>query len=260
MRLSRVVLACDLNPDYLDYWPSARRAWLEIVGIEPVLLLIADAVPADLRSDPHIVQFTPIPGVHPALQAQCIRLLYPALVETDDAVLIADVDLYPLRRSYFVDTIKAVDPSFFVSYRDGRIDAGQVLVPYNAATPSTWSDVFGVTTMDELRARLVDWTARIDYDGRRAWPGWYTDQQILHASLTSWADGPRRWWVMDDGYTRHRQLDRLELEHELEDGLRAHRREGIRKGIYSDYICLFPYRRYQEINDLVLELALDAAR
>ena len=27
MRLTRVLLACDLNRDYLNFWPSTRRAW-----------------------------------------------------------------------------------------------------------------------------------------------------------------------------------------------------------------------------------------
>src|SRR5581483_440864 len=259
MRLSHVVLACDLNPDYLDYWPSARRAWLEIVGIEPILLLIAeeDRVPDDLRADPYVVSFTPIPNVHTALQAQCIRLLYPALVDTEDAVLIADVDLYPLRRSYFVDTIAKLDARFFVSYRDVRMEGGQVAIAYNAATPRTWSDIFGARDMNAVGSQLAAWTSDLEYDGRRAWPGWYTDQQLLHRTLTHWTEAPRRWWVMDDAYTRHRQLDRLELE--KEHGLSPERRDAIRRSKYSDYICLFPYHEHSDTNDLVLRLALDAA-
>jgi len=259
MRLSHVVLACDLNPDYLEYWPSARRAWLEIVGIEPVLVLIADEdrVPADLRRDPHVVSFAPIPNVHTALQAQCIRLLYPAVVETEQAVLIADVDIYPLRRSYFVDTIGKLDARFFVSYRDDRMEAGQVVIPYNAAAPSTWSEIFGVTDLDGVRSQLAAWTSNLEYDGRRAWPGWYTDQQLLHRTLTHWPEAPRRWWVMDDAYTRHRQLDRLELE--KEHGLSPERREDIRRLKYSDYICLFPCHEHRDTNDLVLRLALETA-
>src|SRR5581483_10874410 len=98
-RLGRVLLACDLNRDYLDFWPSTRRAWEEIVGIKPTLVLVSpeECVPADLREDPAVIVFKPVEGIHTAFQAQCIRLLYPALVETAGAVMIADIDLYPLR-------------------------------------------------------------------------------------------------------------------------------------------------------------------
>jgi hypothetical protein len=260
MRLGRALTACDLNPEYLDYWPSARRAWLEIIGVEPLLVLIADIedVPADLRNDPYVVAFTPIPGVHTALQAQCIRLLYPALVDTEDAVLITDVDLYPLRRSYFVDPIRPLDDRFFVSYRDARLERGQVAIAYNAAVPSTWSELFGVSSLDDARALLAEWASGREYDGRRAWPGWYTDQEILYEALLQWPATRTRWWVMDDEFTKHRQLDRLELEHE--GGLTPERRAGIVDSTYSDYICLFPYRKHREVNDLVLALGLQASR
>ena len=259
MRLGRVLLACDLNPDYLDYWPSARKAWLEIVGVEPILVHVADDadVPDDVRADDRVVTFAPIPGVHTALQAQCVRLLYPAIVETSDAVLIADVDLYPLRRSYYVDSLRSLDGRFFVSYRDVNANREQVAIAYNAARPATWSSVFGVESIDDVRSILSAWTSGIEYDGRRAWPGWYTDQQILYAQLMRWPDAPRRWWMLDDDYTRHRQLDRLELER---DGvLDEHHRDGIRRLAYSDYNCLFPYARHRDTNDLVLRLALEAA-
>lgn len=259
-RLGRALTACDLNPDYLAYWPSMRRAWLEVVGVQPLLVLIADEhdVPDELREDELVVTFTPLEGVHTALQAQCIRLLYPVLVDTPDAVLITDVDLYPLRASYYLDPIRHLDARFFVSYRDVRLEKKQVVMPYNAAAPSTWGEVFNVSSIEDVRERLAEWTRGLDYDGRRAWPGWYTDQQILYRELMAWPDRAERWWLLDDDYTRHRQLDRLELQ--FENGLEEHRRRGIDRGTYSDYICLFPYLEHRDVNDKVLELGLEAAR
>jgi hypothetical protein len=260
MRLGRVLMACDLNCDYLDYWPSARRAWLEIVGVEPLLVLIAEEadVPEHLRSDDLVVRFRPIEGVHTALQAQCIRLLYPAVVDTADAVLISDIDLYPLRPSYFLDPIGRLDSRYFVSYRDIYLERAMVSMLFNAATPQTWSDLFGISTLEDVRARLAAWASNITYDGRRAWPGWYTDQQLLYAALMEWPDAPRRWWAMDDDYCRHDQLDRLELMNE--EGLAPHRQDEILAQVYSEYVCLFPYQEHREVNDLVLQLALAAAQ
>lgn len=257
--LGTALMACDLNPDYLAYWPSARRAWLEIVGIQPLLILIAndEDVSDELRADPFVTSFAPISGVHTALQAQCIRLLYPALLETMDAVLISDVDLYPLQRSYFVDPLKKLDERFFVSYRDVRLERKEIAIAYNAATPDTWSELFGVSTLDDVRARLTNWTSDMEYDGRRAWPGWYRDQQILYETLTQWREAPTRWWAFDDEYLQFHRLDKLELE--LESGLQPRRQKALREQAYADYVCLFPYAEHHERNDLVLRLALDAA-
>ncbi|MFN2628002.1 MAG: hypothetical protein ABR569_05110 [Gaiellaceae bacterium] len=260
MRLDRILLSCDLNPDYLEFWPSTRRAWEEIVGVAPILVLVAppDQIPDDLQRDDAVVPFAPIADVHPTLQAQCIRLLYPALLDTDGAVLISDIDLYPLKRSYFVDPIALLDASYFVTYRDTRLDRNEVNITFNAAAPATWAEIFDVRDIDQARRRLQEWAGRTDYDGRRGWAGWYTDQEILYERLHSWPARAERLWTLDDDYCGFNRLDRLELEHE--NGLERHRRRALAASKYSDYNCLLPYHRHRGVNDAVLEIARSAAQ
>jgi len=258
--LGRVLLASDLNRGYLDFWPSTRRAWKEIVGLEAVLVLVAtrDQIPAELRDDPAVIAFEPIVGVHSALQAQCIRLLYPAIVETDCAVMIADMDLYPLRASYFRDPVERLDERFFVVYRDNRLGRREIDIMFNAALPATWGEIFGIATIDDVRAELTRWTDGLEYDGRHAWPGWYTDQKTLYEKLLSWPARSDRLWMMDDQYCRFRRLDRLELASEA--GIDPSRIDGMRRLDYSDFNCFVPYSEHREINDEVLALGLEFAR
>lgn len=260
LRLGRVLVACDLNHDYLDFWPSARRAWREIVGVEPLLVLVADEaeVPPELAGDELVVRFDPLHGVHSAFQAQCIRLLYPALVETQEAVLISDIDLYPLRPGYFRRPLEHLDRHVFVSYRDERLWRGEVDMNFNAAVPATWGELFDVADLGDVRLRLRTWADQVTYDGRRGWEGWYTDQQTLYQALSSWPEATQRWWVLDDEYCGHNQLERLELAHEV--GLEPFRKAALRRQAYSEYLCLVPYREHRAINDLVLELGLEAAQ
>jgi hypothetical protein len=259
-RLGRVLLASDLNRDYLDFWQSTRRAWKEIVGLDALLVLVAhrDNIPTELRDDPAVIPFEPIDGVHTALQAQCVRLLYPALVETDGAVIIADMDLYPLRTSYFHDPVERLDERFFVVYRDHRLNRREIDIMFNAALPATWGEIFGIATIDDVRFELARWTEGLEYDGRHAWPGWYTDQRTLYEKLLSWPARSDRLWMMDDQYCRYRRLDRMELVSEA--GLESRRIEGMRRLDYSDFNCFVPYSEYREINDRVLALGLEIAR
>jgi hypothetical protein len=259
-RLGRVLLACDLNRDYLDFWPSTRLAWNEVVGLDVTLVLVASAeeVPTELRDDPDVVRFDPIPGIHTAFQAQCIRLLYPAVLESEGAVLIADIDLFPLRRSYFFDPIRGLDECFFVVYRDDRLERREVDIMFNAASPATWAEVFGVQTLDDVRAELFRWGDGLEYDGRRAWPGWYTDQEMLYRKLMSWPARNERLWMLDDQYCRYSRLNRDKLVDEA--GLEPWRIEGMRRLHYSDFNCFVPYAEHRQINDRVLKLGLEIAR
>jgi len=53
MKLGCCLVASDLNPDYLDFFPLVQRAWREVVGIEVRLVLIANGPapePAAIRA------------------------------------------------------------------------------------------------------------------------------------------------------------------------------------------------------------------
>src|SRR5439155_17037191 len=93
--LTHALVASDLNERYLGCWPLARRAWREYVGVDACLVLVAepDDVPETLSAEPGVVVFPPAPGLHTAFQAQGIRLLYPGLLDTDGAVITADIDM-----------------------------------------------------------------------------------------------------------------------------------------------------------------------
>ena len=60
-----------------------------------MLVADRDAVPRELVSDPAVHVFEPEPSLSTALQAQCIRLLYPALLEAEGGVITSDVDMVP---------------------------------------------------------------------------------------------------------------------------------------------------------------------
>ncbi len=71
---------------------------------------------------------------------------------------------------------------------------------FNAALPTTWGEVFEVATVDDVHESSREWAEGLEYDGRRGWDGWYTDQQKLYEKLMSWPQRAERLWVMDDQY------------------------------------------------------------
>jgi hypothetical protein len=259
LHVTHVLLASDINPRYLECWELAQRAWPVIGGIEPVLVVVADAddLPAELLDDERVRRFTPLAGLHTAFQAQCIRLVYPALIDAPGAVLIADMELMPLDYRYFHQPVAGLDSSFFVSYRDVHLPRGEVAIPYNAATPQTWAEVFGVDGLDDVARRLRDWGGGVDYDGTRGGRGWYTDQILLHDVLLPWGATSGRLWLLDDQFTRYHRLEREDIE--VAGGLTPAIRRGILGKRYTDFNCLLPHSRFREINEEVVELGIRAS-
>jgi len=205
-----------------------------------------------------VLPFEPVPGVHTAFQAQCIRLLYPALLETDGAVLVSDVDMAPLNRHYFHRPAGHVDARHFLAYRDVLLEACEIPVCYNAALPATWSEVFGVEGLEDVRARLAAWAGEVEYSGLHGGEGWGTDQRVLYRTLVERGRRTRDVWILDDHYAGFRRLERAVLR--KRDELYESDRRLIARGAYSDFHCVQPFEEFRELNELAVELAIEAAQ
>lgn len=269
MRLSSCLVASDLNPLYLDFFPVVRKLWMEVVGLRVKLVLIADEIPASMETwAEDIVLFPPLPGVNTAFQAQCIRLLYPALMEAEakgGAVIISDMDIVPMCRRYYTDPISGFPDNNFVVYRGNVLisDSAQIAMCYNAARPAIWGEIFGshgrIDGIEDVRRILADWAAQCsEYDGRHGGQGWSFDQRVLFERVRAWASqGPNktRISVLDDGKTGFQRLDRSDLMRA--GALSLAQAELIRDHLYTDYHLLRPYADYKMANDRIVQILLD---
>lgn len=254
------MVASDLHPSYSGLWPLARRAWIELGRLEPILVLVADpgTVPEALQADPAVHVFEPIPGLHTAFQAQCIRLLYPALVETNGAVVVSDVDMVPLSEHYLARPAAQVREDHFVAYRDVLLELGEMPICYNAARPATWSSIFSVRDLDDVRSGLSAWAEDVSYAGVHGGAGWTTDQRILHRTLLERGRRARDVWILDDYYTRFRRLERAYVEKWRELSLAA--RNGIAHRRFTDFHLLPADSELAHLNVEAIELAIEAGR
>jgi hypothetical protein len=260
LELTHALTASDLNPRYVDLWPVAKRAWSEIGGLEPMLVLVAErrAVPPTLASDSNVFVFEPEPTISTVFQAQCIRLLYPALLESQGAVIVTDVDMVPMNRRYIHRPLARIDRAHFVSYRDVLLQLGEIPICYNAALPTTWASVFDIRDADDVRNRLRLWAEGVDYADIHGGPGWTTDQRQLYRILLDRGRSRRDVWILDDYYTGHRRLERAYVEKwgiVSEDA-----RRGIQRGAFSDFHLLHADGEHVGLNEAIVETAIEAIR
>lgn len=250
MKLGTILVATDTNPLYCDFIPNFVTAWKTLVPEADIcIVMIADAIPDAFQAySPYIQLFPPIPGMHTAFQAQCIRLLYPRQIARDEGVLITDMDMLPMRRAYYVDTVANCPEDAFVVYRDVCLP-NEISMCYNIAHPATWRAVFGDEPTAEILSR---WYAPTNYDGQHGGVGWSTDQVILVRKFNEW-NGPKV--VLNDSITSYSRLDRI---HPWVFQNRAQLKEHIQAGSFSDYHCIRPYAQNKDINDYVVKCLLPA--
>lgn len=180
MRLDCVLVACNENTKYLDFWPLVKQAWWDLAQLPCILVYVGEELPESLAKDPAVKHFKPISGWPTATQAQCIRLLYPSLLKCEGAVMVSDMDMIPMQRDWFVRGFDIFEESQFVSLRGIDEKEQQIYMCYVGATPKIWSSLFSIVSEESIRDRLLEWSRRYPADGCHGGIGWCTDQRILY--------------------------------------------------------------------------------
>jgi len=187
MKVSCVLVACNDNPHYLQFWPIVKKAWWDLVGLPCVMVYVGDDLPEELKTDPAVIHWKPIATWPTATQAQCIRLLYPSLLKCDGAVMLSDMDMIPMQSDFFIkDGFATFSQNQFVSLRGIDEELKQIFMCYVGGTPQVWSDLFGIKTLEDVTKVMNSWSQMFPSNGSHGGLGWSTDQVVLYNKVKEW--------------------------------------------------------------------------
>ena len=184
-----------------------------------------------------VLLYNPVPNIHTTFQAQCIRLLYPALME-NETILISDMDIVPLKRQHFVELLSNYDNEQFVTYTDRYIKQKMFAMCYNAAHCSVWQTIFKVKNFDDIATILTRWYNG-DYNGSKNCIGWFTDQEKLYSNAINY----NKLIILNDKDTEYKRLDKKQKKYIVEN------KQAICMSIhnYSDFHFIRPYSKFHKI-------------
>ncbi len=240
MKIDKVILASNDNPEYLDFWPLVSEAW-ERLGVEPVLIYTGKEK-IDLPGE--VIHFY-VEGVDPVFVAQNIRILMPALYPEHNAIT-ADIDDLPLSKKYFIDNVKDIPDHMFVVYRWGFITETMIPICWTLAKGTTWQKIFNIKNENDIINKLISWYP-LNY--RKGHKNWYTDQLKLKKYISKYdIDNPREVLYFTDQMLHFNRIDRNEL-----DGVLYNLSE--KKVEYSDFHMPIPYSQFEETINEVYRLS-----
>ena len=255
MKLDLCLLSCDLNPMYYDFFPLIKKFWKKKVGIDCILILIANDVPYSLRNEADsIILFSPLKNIPTAFQAQCIRLLYPCLLTEFNGIIISDMDIIPLQSDFFLETIQELDQkTTFCIYRDVISEYQQYPMCYCAASSETWKNLFDIHIINDIVLTLEKWYSKDDYAVSSAFSEmWAQDQFQLFktVSLVSHLSFSVIIHKFTDEQTKFSRLDRADVDFISKNKKEIKNEIGNKK--YSDFHLPRPYQNYKELLDELL--------
>lgn len=259
MQIDTCVVSSTADPLYLDFFPLVHRMWGELVGLRCVLMLVAPEIPPGLmplRDD--IVLVPPLQDVEDGFIAQCIRLLAPQLVGARRGVVLSDIDLIPMRRSYYVDAVRDLPDDAMAVYRANALPGyAEIPICFNAAHPATWAELIEPADHIDAAMRILGrWRTEIPAYDPSTLSGWTTDQAILFRCVEAF--DRRRLRRFRDQELGFRRLDRSHLD---DTGRLTWRQAFLAAGGgYSDCHMPRPMSRFAAANARIAETALSPRR
>ena len=250
MKIELCLVACDLNTNYLDFFPLVLKTWKDIVGIDIKLILISTQIPENLiEYKNNIILFKPNENIPTAFQAQCIRILYPCILNKN--IILSDMDLIPLNRTYYTYNIEKYKEDSFIVYRNVLEDIKQYPICFCAANSKIWKEIFNINTEEDIRKTLKQWYLQVpENDYKLSSPyslGWALDQLQLFYSVNKWN---RNIIKLNDKETSFNRLDRSDIEHIINN--KEQTKNNINNGLYSDFHLPKPFIKYKKILEYLL--------
>ena len=106
MKIDKVIMSCNDNPYYSEFWPLVSKVWKERIGIDPVLVYIGDASNISTEYG-EVVEVEKLEDVPIHTQAQWARFWYTQF-EPETMWLLSDIDMMPLSKQFFTDSVNDI--------------------------------------------------------------------------------------------------------------------------------------------------------
>jgi hypothetical protein len=252
MKLDCVLTAVNDDTLYLDFVPIFIKTWNKLYpDVDVKILLISKNIPDDLLIyKENIILFEPIDNILTSFMSQFIRLLYPCILNYTNGVLITDMDILPMNRTYYTEHIKQYDNDKFIFYRENIcFDEKQIAMCYNVATPNIWREIFEINSLEDIVNKIktiYNQNTVVEGHGNT---GWFIDQITLYNKVMDWNNKTNNFICLKESDTKFNRLDRDTFD--IND---INIQNNIKNGLYTDYHCYRPMSRYSEINNQIYDL------
>ena len=242
MILKYVLTAINDNPLYIDFIPIFIKTWNKLYpNVKVIIILIANEIPEKyLKYKDNIILFEPINEIKTCFTSQIIRLFYPCILDSNDGILITDIDILPMNRTYFTQNIQNYDNDKFIYYRENVcFNEQQIAMCYNVATSKIWKDVFNINSKEDIINKIKN-----IYSENNTW---FADQITLFKHIKNWESKQTSFVRLNEKETKFKRLDRNTFAINDIETI-------ISNNTFSDYHCLRPMSKYSEINNKIVDL------
>ena len=184
MKIEYVIVSSN-NSRYLVFWNTVSKIWATRFGFKPILCYVGDSEPSYKLSREYgeVVRYPILPEYHTANQAQWVRFHHTQFLR-ESISLVTDIDLIPISKHLFIDSIEDCSPDSFVNlstFKQRGSYSPYLLAGFCIAKGSVFRDVLGLKKdWDKSMATVIP-DAVTNPDARKTqYLYWFNDQIFLN--------------------------------------------------------------------------------
>lgn len=186
----KILLSCDENPYYYDFWPYARDIWKKRIGADPKLILINDNKNTNTFDSDGILYVQKIEEIPVHLQAQLARIYYTKYFPNEICV-VSDIDMFPVSTDFFnLEKIKSnCDENTFFHLNPETREFGQFPLCYYCGYGSLYERLFFGLSWEQFLHEIIEKDFNTDkfkfslppsLQGKKLW---FSDEIFLHTQI-----------------------------------------------------------------------------
>jgi len=254
MIIDKVIFTCDNNPHYNGFWKSISKHYFKKLNITPHLFLLSEKQnDVELfKTDCGIVTHVPVLQNYPKIIQALIGKFYFTTTELNTTWLIGDLDLYPLQKNFFINSVKEINDDKYVHLNsnaygeDWRNKFEGLAGYYHVAKGKTFKqELFGNLSFEEIVSQIFYsnkfgikfYNSPASAESKAATPdwGWFCCEEMFTGSKLKNSNN-----LVELNFPSHFMNNRIDRSNFLYDC------EKIKHGYYIDMHSPRPYESYSE--------------
>lgn len=250
MKIDCVLTACNHWNLYFEFIPYFIKTWNKLYPeIDVKIIYIHHEIPKFLKEyEKNLILFPEIEGLSTSFIAQYIRLLYPAILDYKNGILITDIDMIPMNKTYFTKPVENISDDKFIVYRNVISMRNMYPMCYNLALNKTWSEIFNISSLEDIKNRLIEVNSKINFTYRKT-IDWCIDQHDLFKIVNNWNEKTNNIEFINDKQWGFKRICRKGFRSLNEDLIQK-----IKNHEICDYACHRPFRKNRELCEKIYEL------
>ena len=252
MKIDYAIHSSDSNEMYLSFWPIVSKIWKLKFNIEPILIYIDKNQNLEIdETYGKVIRITEVGGIPTYLQNLWVRYWYP-INFPDKVSIISDIDMFPISKDYFIDSIKDIDIEKYI-HLNPIVDRSPHQLPlpscYHVASGKKFKEVLELPdSWEESIFELYNTGLGFDHGGElQGKDRWGSDERYATIKINNYKNQDDLVFIKRNGGQSGYRIDRSNWNYVPDK---------VINGEYIDSHSIRPYNLHKNEIDSLIKLII----